>query len=109
MDLPNQIIDATKLVSIWVKDKVDDWVVVKLEIMGELDNQHRMLFSKRDALTKELPALNDLELAIVQLWKTLTGIELKLRPLSDRRGTTWWTPEVAKTRKRGKKHLPKKK
>jgi hypothetical protein len=109
MDLPKEIIDATKMASIWVKDKVDDWVIVKLEIMGELDNEHRMLFSKRDGLTKELPAFNELELAIVQLWKTLTGVELILRPLKDRRGTIWWTPNVAKTRKRGKNHLPKKK
>lgn len=109
MELPKEIIDATKMASIWVKDKVDDWVTVKLEIMGELDNEHRMLFSKRDALTKELPDLNQLELAIVQLWKTLTGVELKLRPLRDRRGITWWTPEVAKKRKRGKNNLPKKK
>ena len=73
---------------------MSDWVVVKDEILTELDNETRKLFSRRDERTKEIVALNQMELEIVALWKELTGVELQLLSFKMRRNLRWWRPEV---------------
>jgi hypothetical protein len=91
--LPERIEEAVRTVICWVRRYTDDWSVVKHEILGELDNEHRKYFSKRDKLTKELPEFNSLELEIITLWKKITGVSLKRRPLAERRNISWWNPD----------------
>lgn len=98
--LPVRIDDAVRLAVCWVRRHTDDWSVVKHEILTELDNEHRTLFSKRDRLSKEIPEFNELELEVVALWKELTGVTLVRRPLSERRGLSWWDPTEAERNKR---------
>lgn len=92
--LPTRVRAAVRLTTLWVKRHTDDWCVVKREIMAELENEHRALFSRRDERTHEVTHLNETESEIVALWKELTGVELKLRTLEERRQLVWWTPKV---------------
>jgi hypothetical protein len=106
--LPDRIDDAVRVAICWVRRHTDDWSVVKHEILTELDNEHRMLFSRRDKLTKEIPEFNALELEVVALWKELTGVTLVRRPLAERREVTWWDPAEAEKIKRRKGRPPQK-
>ncbi len=90
--IPPKVERATCLVSLWVKTHVSDWVVVKEEILNELDNETRKLFTKRDERTRAIAALNEMELEIVALWKRLTGAELQLNSYRERKGMKWWKP-----------------
>ena len=92
--LPSNVERATRLAALWIQQHVSDWVVVKDEILTELDNETRKLFSRRDERTKEIVALNQMELEIVALWKELTGVELQLLSFKMRRNLRWWRPEV---------------
>lgn len=90
--LPAKVVRATCLASLWVRALSNDWVVCKEEILSELDNDHRKLFTRRDERTKMIVELNEMELEIVKLWKKLTGVELQLRSFKERRGMRWWKP-----------------
>ena len=90
--IPKPVELATRLAALWVKDYTDDWVTVKEEILTELTNEDRQLFSRRDPKSKEILALNDMELELVVLWKQLTGIELRLRTYKERSKVRWWKP-----------------
>jgi len=92
--LPTNVEAATRLVVLWVRDLTDDWVFVKEEILTELDNEHRKLFTRRDERTKGIVALNEMELELVTLWKQLTNVTLRLRSFKDRRAIKWWKPPV---------------
>src|SRR5574338_1501878 len=87
--IPKSVELATRLAALWVKDYTDDWVTVKEEILTELTNEDRQLFSRRDPKSKEILALNDMELELVVLWKQLTGIELRLRTYKERSKVRW--------------------
>jgi hypothetical protein len=50
------------------------------------------MFSRRDPKSKEIIALNDMELELVVLWKRLTGVELRLRTYKERSKMRWWKP-----------------
>ena len=91
--IPRRVEAATRLAAVWVKDLVDDWSVVKKEIMRELDNEANSAFSRRDELTKELGPPNEMESEIIALWKELTGVQLRVTTLAERRRLTWWKPE----------------
>ncbi len=106
--LPPRVDEATRLAARWVKQLTDDWSVVKAEILGELDNEHRALFSRRDARTKELPPPNDLEREVIALWESVTGVSLVQRPLAERRTLVWWDPEEAERIKHRSGRPPKK-
>jgi hypothetical protein len=80
------------MAAIWVKAHTDDWVIVKEEILTELTNEDRQRFSRRDEKSKEILALNDMELELVAFWKQLTGVELKLRSYKERSKMRWWKP-----------------
>jgi hypothetical protein len=100
MKLPLPIEEAVRLASLWIKKYTDDWSIVKHEVMGELDNEHRMLFGRRDRITKKIPALNEVEKQIVTMWKELTGVQLVIRPIEERRAAKWWDPEEAEKNKK---------
>lgn len=106
MTLQERIDNAVRIAVYWVRKHTDDWCIVKHEILTELDNEHRSLFSKRDRLTKEISNFNALELEIVALWKELTGVTLILRPLAERRAISWWNPDEAEKNKRRKGRRP---
>ncbi len=90
--LPKNVERATRMAAVWVKAYTDDWVTVKEEILTELTNEHRQLFSRRDPKSKEILALNDMELELVTFWKQLTGVELRLRSFKERSRMRWWKP-----------------
>lgn len=90
--LPTHIEQALLLISTWVRDLTDDWLVVKCELIGELDNEHRKLLSRRDPKTKEQPELNELEKQIMILWKNTTGVDLVVLPRKERKQRDWWEP-----------------
>lgn len=90
--LPNSVERATRLAALWVRDFTDDWVTVKEEILTELTNEDRQLFSRRDSKSKEILALNEMELELVTLWKQITGVELRLRSYKERSKMRWWKP-----------------
>ncbi len=90
--LPKNVERAARMAAFWVKDHTDDWVTVKEEILTELVNEDRQLFSRRDAKSKEILALNDMELELVTFWKQLTGVELRLRSYKERSKMRWWKP-----------------
>lgn len=91
-NIPVKVERAIRLTVIWVKDLTDDWVSLKEQILNEVDNDTRKLFTKRDERTKNIVALNEMELDIIKLWKQLTGVELKLRSFKERRDLCWWRP-----------------
>lgn len=90
--IPLAVEQATRIAAMWVRRLTDDWVTVKVEIMGELSNEGKKLFTRRDELTKENFSLNDMELELVALWREITGVELKLRSYKERREDRRWTP-----------------
>lgn len=90
--LPERVEKAARLAALWVKDYTNDWVTVKEEILTELTNDDRQLFSRRDAKSKEILALNEMELELVTFWKQLTGVELRLRSYKERSKMRWWKP-----------------
>lgn len=90
--LPTNVERAARVAALWVRDLTDDWIFVKEEILTELDNDTRSLFSRRDERTKEITALNPMELELLALWKQLTGVDLQLRSFKARREIRWWTP-----------------
>ena len=62
----------------------DDWVTVKKQTMLNLPPRLRKNFSTRDPKTKE-QWLNDFEKELIIYYRDLTGIELLLRTLAERR------------------------
>lgn len=93
--LPANVERATRAAAQWVRGLTDDWVVVKGEIMTELDNDGRSLFSRRDEKTKEVLDLNPMEREVIAFWKELTDVDLRLCSFKVRRKTRWWKPLVS--------------
>ena len=65
-------------------DGCDDWVTVKKQIMLNLPPALRKNFSTRDPKTKE-QWLNDFEKELITYYREITGIDLILRTLAERR------------------------
>jgi len=63
----------------------DDWVEIKKLVMKQVAPSHRKVFSRRDQKTKNHPPLNDFENEMKELYKSISGVELKLRELDERR------------------------
>lgn len=63
----------------------NDWVEIKKFVMKQIGSKHRKLFSRRDEKTKSHTHLNDFEKEMIDLYKSLTGTELVLRTLDERR------------------------
>jgi hypothetical protein len=77
------ILDKLSFVSEYVGD-CDDWVTVKKQVLLNLPPIVRKNFSTRDPKTKE-QWLNDFEKDLIIYYKELTGIDLVLRTLDERR------------------------
>jgi hypothetical protein len=63
----------------------DDWVEIKKLVMKQVAPTHRKVFSKRDSKTKNHPPLNQFEERMKEMYKEISGTELVLRELDERR------------------------
>jgi len=79
----DKVLNTFKFVSEYVGD-CDDWVSVKKQVLLNLPPTLRKNFSTRDPKTKE-QWLNDFEKELIIYYRGLTGIELVLRSLKERR------------------------
>ena len=59
-------------------------MTIKKEIMKSIPSDLRSLFSRRDPITKE-QVPNSFDYAIIEYYFNLTGINLKIRTLAERR------------------------
>jgi len=71
------ILEKINFVSTYVSD-IDDWIIIKKELLKQLPPKLRMLFSRRDEKTKK-HSLNMFEKEIIDYWKRLTGITLIIK------------------------------
>jgi hypothetical protein len=62
----------------------DDWVTIKKQVMRGVHSSLRKNFSTRHPLTKE-QSINNFENEVINYYKDLTGINLVLRSLEERR------------------------
>ncbi len=83
MKIPDRVVEQIDFVISYASD-CDDWVEIKKQIMLGIPSKLRSNFSTRDPKTKE-QSLNNFEKLIIEYWKEATGIELKLRTLTERR------------------------
>ena len=68
-----------------LKLECDDWVEIKKLVMKQVAPSHRKVFSRRDQKTKNHPPLNQFENEMKNLYKEISGIDLVLRELDERR------------------------
>ena len=81
--IPDRILAEIENVSKYAGD-CDDWVEIKKEIMKRIPSKLRKNFSRRDPITKEqVPSKFDI--SVINYYYSLTGIKLKILPLSERR------------------------
>ena len=78
-DLSEKIIEIYSYVG-----DCDDWVFIKKQMMLSISPKKRSLFSKRHPITKEQQT-NQFELDIIKEYKKITGIDLIIRKLEERR------------------------
>ena len=64
---------------------IDDWVEIKKLVMKQVAPVHRKVFSRRDPKTKNHPPLNTFEERMKNLYKEISGVDLLLRELDERR------------------------
>lgn len=68
-----------------LKLECDDWVEIKKLVMKQVAPVHRKVFSRRDSKTKNHPPLNEFEERMKSLYKEISGVDLVLRELDERR------------------------
>jgi len=78
-----QIFESVDFVSSYVGD-CNDWVTIKKQIMRGIPSRLRKNFSTRDPITKE-QNINQFEKDVINYYKELTGMNLILRTLDERR------------------------
>lgn len=66
-----KLLEALTFVYAYAAD-VDDWVVIKKELLRELPHELRSLFSSRDPVTKKQRP-NELELKLAERWSVMSG------------------------------------
>jgi hypothetical protein len=81
--IPQRIKDQIQEVVMYVGD-CDDWVTIKKEIMKGIPAALRKNFSTRDPKTKE-QWLNDFDKMVINYYKEMTGVDLVLRTIEERR------------------------
>ena len=78
-----KIRESFRFVSSYTGD-CDDWVTIKKQVLLNISPELRTNFSTRNPKTKE-QWLNDFEKEMITYYKQLTGIQLVLRSLKERR------------------------
>jgi len=81
--IPEKIVDQLIEVSQYAGD-CDDWMIIKKEVMKSIPSSLRMLFSRRDPITKE-QVPNDFDNLVIEYYFNITGTRLKIRTLEERR------------------------
>ena len=77
MQIPDKILDELELVSKHMGDN-DDWMDVKVFLLRGIRPELRALFSTRDPMTKK-SCLNDFEQYLVDTYRKMTGIQLRIK------------------------------
>lgn len=91
MELPLIVKDRVEFVAKYIGTNTDDWLVVKYHCALNLPKTHRSLFSHRHPTTKKQTP-NDFDRAVMNYWKELTGVELKLDPAKIHDPNWIWKP-----------------
>ena len=81
--IPDRIREQVEFVSSYAGD-MDDWVMIKKQIMLGIPATLRKNFSTRDSKTKE-QWINNFEQEVINYYRGLTGVRLVLRTLAERR------------------------
>ncbi len=76
--IPDKVKEQIKFVAEYVGNFTSDWLVVKRELIYRTTPKNRSLFSRRHYRSKK-HVLSSFDLAVIDYWKTLTGVELKLK------------------------------
>ena len=82
-EIPERVQQQIREVASYVGD-CDDWVTVKKEIMRGIPSALRSKFSRRHPITKEQQP-NDFDRQVINYYREITGVELKVRTLDERR------------------------
>ena len=83
MIIPDRILEQVEIVASYAGG-CDDWVTIKKEIMKGCPSSLRRFFSRRDPITKE-QVPNSFDRAVIKEYKSITGIDLVVRTLEQRR------------------------
>lgn len=75
--VPDSIVERIRYVARYIEDSSSDWFQVKKEILVNLRPRDRSFFSKRHKTSKK-HFISPVELEVISLWKTITGIELQV-------------------------------
>lgn len=79
MDIPKQILERIDDVIAYVGNTTYDYLVVKRQLINNLPNEHRALFSARHQYTKK-HQLNAFDSAVIAYWESKTGVRLEIPP-----------------------------
>jgi hypothetical protein len=71
LQINDRVIEAVDEVFSYAKD-VDDWIVIKKELLKCLPSEERKSFSTRDPITKKQRA-NQFEFHVAGLWEARSG------------------------------------
>ena len=82
-DLETAVLRSIAYVAQYMGDH-DDWVDIKIEIMNGVRPELRRRFSRRDQLTRE-QVPNDFDRAVIIEYSRVSGVDLIIRTLSQRR------------------------
>lgn len=74
---PNRLEEGLQFVARYAS-KVEEWTVVKKELLKFFTPEERKNFSTRDPLTKA-QSLNDFEKKLIERWLQITGVGLILK------------------------------
>lgn len=85
--IPDRVLKQINEVSLYTGD-CDDWVTIKKEIMKGIPSHLRKNFSRRDPISKEQTP-NDFDISVIDYYREITGITLKIRSISERKECGW--------------------
>ena len=71
-----KIEEAIKFVHAYAPE-INEWKILKKELLRSLPSNHRKLFSTKDKFTRKMN-FNEFEKTVFDYWTKLTGIELYL-------------------------------
>lgn len=77
--MEKKVLEAIRFVHSYAPE-IQDWKVLKRELLKALPSDKRKLFSTRDPKTKQQRP-NDFEKDIVLQWKKIAGVEIYLNQL----------------------------
>lgn len=89
-----KVLEKIKYVASYIQNATDDWLDVKKQILITLRPEERKMFSRRHKTSKK-HFLNEKELYIIEFWKEITGVCLKIEPeklhtKTDERPPRYW-------------------